>query len=126
MYLAHQIMLQGPHFSNILSKSLQLQSITFFDLIVDLRKTGCQIFLEQMQAQRKSLVDLLKDSQLTQLGESDHLPSKTEKCVRQCLRQLEVLQHVCQPVLPEEVYNKAIGKIDLIVKPGLKINFFLS
>ncbi|XP_059485987.1 centromere/kinetochore protein zw10 homolog [Neocloeon triangulifer] len=111
MYLAHQMLILGPHFSTLLSKSLQLQSITFFDIIVKLRKTGCQVFLDQMQVQRKQLVELLRDSQITHIGESDHLPSKTEKCVRQCLRQLEVLQHVCQPVLPEEIFNKAIGAL---------------
>ncbi|CAB3379430.1 Hypothetical predicted protein [Cloeon dipterum] len=111
MYLAHQLILLGPHFSTILSRTLQLQSITFFDIVVKLRKTACQVFLAQMQAQKKQLVELLRESEITQIGESDNLPVKTEKCVRQCLRQMEVLQHVCQPVLPEEIYNKAVGAL---------------
>ena len=45
------------------------------------------------------------------MGSESRLPSCIEKAIRQCLHQLRNLQNICQPVLPEEVYLRAIGTL---------------
>lgn len=51
------------------------------------------------------------------------LSSQPIKAVRQCLRQLDLLQNVWQGVLPEIVYNKSMGTIvnDICVEVTHKI-----
>ncbi|VEN60089.1 unnamed protein product [Callosobruchus maculatus] len=52
----------------------------------------------------------MKDSKLT--GPTlDSLHPATEKCIRQCLRQHELLKTVWQKVLPYSIYNQTLGKI---------------
>ncbi|KAF4525717.1 hypothetical protein B566_EDAN011894 [Ephemera danica] len=113
MYLAHQLLLLGPEFHEQLCQVMPSQSLTFIDLTCKLRQTGSQAFLGQMQVQKKQLFEILRDSGLSNLGEGDRLSVNTEKCIRQCLRQLELLQRVWQNVLPSNVYNKAIVNCSL-------------
>ena len=48
---------------------------------------------------------------LATLGEDPNITPGIEKAVRQCLRQLELLQTVWKDVLPATVYCKALGRI---------------
>jgi len=48
---------------------------------------------------------------LATLGEGPNITPSIEKAVRQCLRQLELLQSVWKYVLPATVYCKALGEI---------------
>jgi centromere/kinetochore protein ZW10 len=48
---------------------------------------------------------------LATLGEDPNITPGIEKAVRQCLRQLELLQTVWMDVLPATVYCKALGEI---------------
>jgi len=48
---------------------------------------------------------------LATLGEDPNITPGIEKAVRQCLRQLELLQTVWKDVLPATVYCKAVGEI---------------
>jgi hypothetical protein len=48
---------------------------------------------------------------LATLGEDPNITPGIEKAVRQCLRQLELLQTVWKDVLPATVYCKALGEI---------------
>jgi centromere/kinetochore protein ZW10 len=48
---------------------------------------------------------------LATLGEDPKITPSIEKAVRQCLRQLELLQTVWENVLPATVYCKAVGEI---------------
>jgi centromere/kinetochore protein ZW10 len=50
---------------------------------------------------------------LATLGEDPSITPGIEKAVRQCLRQLELLQTVWRNVLPVTVYCKALGEIIL-------------
>jgi hypothetical protein len=50
---------------------------------------------------------------LATLGEDPNITPGIEKAVRQCLRQLELLQTVWKNVLPATVYCRAIGEIIL-------------
>ena len=45
------------------------------------------------------------------LGGESKLPESAEKATRQCLHHLGNLQKIWQPVLPEEVYLRAIGTL---------------
>lgn len=59
---------------------------------------------------------------LSQFGQSSELPQSTERALRQCIRQLELLKKVWSDVLPENVYCKALGCItnsmieDLVIR----------
>jgi hypothetical protein len=48
---------------------------------------------------------------LATLGEDPNITQTIEKAVRQCLRQLELLQTVWMDVLPATVYCKSVGKM---------------
>jgi len=48
---------------------------------------------------------------LATLGEDPNITPGIEKAVRQCLRQLELLQTVWKDVLPATVYCKVLGEI---------------
>lgn len=49
------------------------------------------------------------DLGLSIIGETPQLPADTERVLRQCIRQLELLKTVWIEVLPVNVYNRAMG-----------------
>lgn len=51
---------------------------------------------------------------LVTLSDSPKFPEGIEKAIRQCLRQLALLQTVWQHILPVNIYCKAIGKLTSI------------
>ena len=55
------------------------------------------------------------------LGSESRLPASTENAIRQCLHQLRNLQKIWQPVLPQEVYLRAVGTLSNSVLDELLI-----
>ncbi|XP_067009674.1 centromere/kinetochore protein zw10 homolog [Anabrus simplex] len=108
MYLAHHLVTLGVEYKDRLPSVLRNHTITFIDLVHKLRELGTTTFLKYMQEQRKQILDILRDSGLASI-ENSTLPSNTEKAIRQCLRQIEILQTVWLDVLPSNVYSKAMG-----------------
>ncbi|KAE8741357.1 hypothetical protein FOCC_FOCC013124 [Frankliniella occidentalis] len=110
MYLAHRLVLLGFEVEASLRNVLKADvAITFVDYVQTLRHLGTSTYLKHMQQQRKQMLDLVKESGLATLGENSELSPDTERTLRQCLRQLELLQSVWQNVLPGNVYSKSIG-----------------
>lgn len=112
MYLAHRLSVLGIEVESSLQSVVKVDiPITFVDLVIPLRHLGTTIYLKHMQQQRKQILDLVKESGLATLGENSELAADTERTLRQCLRQLELLQSVWQNVLPRDVYCKSIGTL---------------
>ncbi|KAG8231565.1 hypothetical protein J437_LFUL011743 [Ladona fulva] len=111
MYLAHKLLTLGHQHSDLLPVVVQDQMVSFVDQVQVLRTIGTEIFLRQMQKQRDQLLEIVRDSGLYSIGASPELPNTTEKGMRQCLRQLELLKTVWSNVLPYNIYCKAIGTL---------------
>ncbi|XP_031844991.1 zeste-white 10 kinetochore protein [Nomia melanderi] len=122
MYLAHHLLTLGHEYRDKLPKSLQNYNLTFADQILMLRNVGSTCFLEHMKYQRIIIFDILKESGLSALGQSSELQPNTERALRQCIRQLELLKTVWLDVLPVNIYCRAVGCImnsmveDLIIR----------
>ena len=78
-------------------------------LLVDLKHLGVEYLTEQVASQRSQLMDIMKEfdlnESLTELSQGVH------RCVRQCLRQLDLLKNVWQSILPDACYNGHMGFI---------------
>ncbi|XP_069704525.1 centromere/kinetochore protein zw10 homolog [Periplaneta americana] len=109
MYLAHCLMTLGHEYSRECPSILKTHTTTFIDQVTMLRELGTDVFLKYMQGQRKQILDILRESGLATLGEDPKITPSIEKAIRQCLRQLELLQTVWRSVLPEVVYCKTLG-----------------
>ncbi|XP_015183262.1 PREDICTED: centromere/kinetochore protein zw10 homolog [Polistes dominula] len=122
MYLAHHLLTLAHEYRDKLPGSLQQLNLTFADQTLILRNVGSECFLEHMRYQRNIIIDILKESGLAVLGQVSELPSSTERALRQCIRQLELLKTVWLDVLPINVYCTAVGCItnsmveDLIIR----------
>lgn len=71
---------------------------------------GREIFNKYIVAQVRQINEIMEGAELDVLA-LDKLSPKTEKCIRQCLRQQELLRTVWHKVLSYEIYNKNIGII---------------
>jgi centromere/kinetochore protein ZW10 len=109
MYLAHRLVTLSHEYRSRFPTVLQSHASTFIDQVTVLRELGTSVFLKFMQGQRKQILDILRDSGLATLGEDPNITPGIEKAVRQCLRQLELLQTVWKDVLPATVYCKVLG-----------------
>nr|CAI5832832.1 unnamed protein product [Callosobruchus analis] len=75
-----------------------------------LKVVASKIFTDYVKSQIEQIEEIMKDSKLE--GPTlDSLHPATEKCIRQCLRQHELLKTVWQKVLPYSIYNQTLGKI---------------
>lgn len=72
-----------------------------------LRDQGSKTFNIQLQNQRTLLLQSLQDFDLT--NGLVELSPKSQKAIRQCIRQFELLKSIWQTVLPESVYNLSVG-----------------
>lgn len=142
MYLAHHLLTLAHDYRDQFSKSLQKLNLTFADQVTVLRDVGSRCFLEHMRYQRNIIFDIIKDSGsyastwrlradptgehatdapftlitgFTSLGQTPELHPSTERALRQCIRQLELLKTVWLDVLPVNVYCKAVGGLDPIL-----------
>nr|CAD7596756.1 unnamed protein product [Timema genevievae] len=102
MFLSHRLITLGHEYQGRMPPVLKQHTITFVDLAQRLRVLATETFLRQMRAQRDTLLGILRDCGLVK-------NTDVEKCIRQCLRQLELLQTVWKQVLPSTVYCKSLG-----------------
>ncbi|XP_034173768.2 zeste-white 10 kinetochore protein isoform X1 [Osmia lignaria lignaria] len=122
MYLAHHLLTLGYEYRDKLPEALKKSNLTFADQILVLRDVGSTCFLEHMKYQRNIIFDILKESGLSALGQTSDLHPSTERAMRQCIRQLELLKTVWLDVLPVNIYCRAVGCImnsmveDLIIR----------
>ncbi|KOC70027.1 Centromere/kinetochore protein zw10 like protein [Habropoda laboriosa] len=122
MYLAHHLLTLAHEYRDNLPESLQNLNLTFADQVLVLRGIGSSWFLEHMKYQRNIIFDILKESGLSALGQISELHPSTERAIRQCIRQLELLKTVWVDVLPVNIYCRAVGCImnsmveDLVIR----------
>ena len=58
------------------------------------------------------------------IRQTPELPEGTERDLRQCLRQLELLKTVWLDVLPNDIYCRAVGQYFLKILNKIERNFF--
>ncbi|KYQ54748.1 Centromere/kinetochore protein zw10 like protein [Trachymyrmex zeteki] len=122
MYLAHHLLTLAHEYRDRLSKIVQRLNLIFADQVTILRDVGSQCFLDHMKYQRNIIFDIIKDSGFSGLSQAPQLEPSTERALRQCIRQLELLKTVWLDVLPINIYCRAVGCItnsmmdDLITK----------
>ncbi|XP_015594320.1 centromere/kinetochore protein zw10 homolog [Cephus cinctus] len=122
MYLAHNLFTLAHKYRRKLPELFKTHNLTYVDLPLLLRTVGIEYFLEHMKYQRNIIIDIIRDSGLSTLGQTPELPPSTERAMRQCIRQLELLRTVWLGVLPVNIYCRAVGCImnsmveDLITK----------
>ncbi|XP_015119152.1 centromere/kinetochore protein zw10 homolog [Diachasma alloeum] len=122
MYFAHHLMTLGHEYHDKIPTHLEKHNVTYVDLTLKLRAVGAEYFMNHMKYQRNIITEIIRDSGLSQLGQSSKLPPGTERALRQCVRQLELLKTVWSEVLPVNTYCKALGCItnsmieDLVLK----------
>lgn len=103
MYIAHNLIILGAEHQG------QGCGVNFVDQVENLRRLGATTLLHFMQTSQQQLITTLRDSGLSTVGEGAALPAMTEKAIRQCLRQLELLKVVWSPVLPKDTYCRTLG-----------------
>lgn len=108
MFMAHSILKLG---TGHLIRLAQPNSVPLMDLIGKFRQLAASLFLDHMKRQRDLLLQVLKDSSFSRLDGESRLPSSADKAVRQCLHQLRSLHKIWMPVLPLEVYLRAVGTL---------------
>lgn len=78
-------------------------------LLIELKRIGSEYLTEQVASQRSQVTDIMKEfdlnDSLTELSQSVY------RCVRQCLRQMDLLKNVWQSILPDACYNSTMGTI---------------
>lgn len=122
MYLAHHLLTLAHEYRDKFPKNLHKLNLTFSDQVTIFREVGSQYFLEHMKYQKNIIFDIIKDSGFSGLGQTSELHPSTERALRQCIRQLELLKTVWIEVLPINIYCKAVGCItnsmidDLVTK----------
>ncbi|CAH0386085.1 unnamed protein product [Bemisia tabaci] len=124
-YLAHKSVFLIVEYKPKFPQTLDARLVTMVDLVQPLRKAGLTVLIEQVQTQKKQIVDIIKDSGLITLGDTSVFPVSIEKSMRQCLRQLKLLQSVWTHILPASTYTKIMGQISSTLVEEL-INCILS
>ncbi|RZF47496.1 hypothetical protein LSTR_LSTR007423 [Laodelphax striatellus] len=120
-YIAHRLITLGMEYRGLLkaSRNENIMSeadtiVSFCDLVPVLQATGNAVLKTQFNSQRKIIIDIIRDSGLVTLMEQNlddsyEFPGSIEKAIRQCCRQIKLLQNVWQHVLSNDTYCKTIG-----------------
>ncbi|XP_039281552.1 centromere/kinetochore protein zw10 homolog isoform X2 [Nilaparvata lugens] len=118
-YIAHRLATLGVQYRSLLEDvakdKMEAQKILLFcDLVPTLQATGINVLKNQLNTQKKILIDIVRDSGIVTLMEqslddSYEFPKSIEKAIRQCCRQIKLLQNVWQHVLNNDTYCKSIG-----------------
>lgn len=78
-------------------------------LLIDLKRLGVEYLTEQVASQRSQIMEIMRDFDLN--DSLTELPQGVYRCVRQCLRQMDLLKNVWQSILPEAGYNMHMGAL---------------
>ncbi|XP_056635324.1 centromere/kinetochore protein zw10 homolog [Diorhabda sublineata] len=110
LYISHKLTEWNGIYLMKLPSTLNISSIDFEVEICQLRQTGSELFSSYVKGQINQINEIMKGSGL--VGDIiKELQPVTEKCVKQCLRQQELLRTVWHKVLSYSIYNKTIGII---------------
>lgn len=107
-YISYKLVLWNTKYCNQLKHVLV--SCDFTAESAQFPAIGLEMFSKYIDNQVKQITEIMQGAQLD--GHTvEKLDPKTEKCIRQCLRQQELLRTVWHKVLSYEVYNKNMGII---------------
>lgn len=81
-------------------------NMTFVDLVPRLRRTGEIVLVDCLRIQSDQVTKTLANAGFSTSGSDRRLQSGLEQGVKQLLHQLNHLQKVWQPVLPNHVYHR--------------------
>lgn len=88
-----------------------LDQCDFLKEIESTSRIGNELFGKYLSGQMKQVEDIMEGAELNIGLTIEKLSPLTEKCIRQCLRQQELLRTVWHKVLSHETYNKNIGLV---------------
>ncbi|RZF48384.1 hypothetical protein LSTR_LSTR007551 [Laodelphax striatellus] len=108
-YLAHRLTLLARKYKEPLSIILDDEIVVISDLIPVLTSTGAQALRNQLNAQKRKIIDTLGNSGLITLMDSKEIPSSIEESICQICRQFSFLQSLWENVLSNATYCKALG-----------------
>uniref|UniRef100_A0A0B7BFU7 Centromere/kinetochore protein zw10 homolog n=1 Tax=Arion vulgaris TaxID=1028688 RepID=A0A0B7BFU7_9EUPU len=108
MFIAHHLLTLSHQFAPKLPSP---DNKTFVDLIEKIRRSGVEVFLAQLNRQRSLLLEYLGGADGFGRMEEESSREKAEKAVKQVTLQLGHLQKIWKPVLPINIYKKAMGKL---------------
>ncbi|XP_059166629.1 centromere/kinetochore protein zw10 homolog [Physella acuta] len=108
MYIAHHLMTLGHQFAPKLPDTIVP---TFVDLIQQMRKSGVEVFVAQVSRQTGLLLECLDGADGFTNVEEQANEEKASRSVRQVVLQMEHLHKIWKPVLPLNIYKKAMGKL---------------
>ncbi|KAL7305383.1 hypothetical protein TKK_0002126 [Trichogramma kaykai] len=111
IYLSHHLLLLSSKYKYRIPLQSQNFNFVYTDQSVLLRQVGTEYFLNHMKYQRDIIFGIIRESGLSSIGQMPELPVTTEKAIRQCIRQLELLKTVWIEILPVKVYCRTLGCI---------------
>jgi centromere/kinetochore protein ZW10 len=110
MYIAHKLTEWNDTYLKQLPSMLNIKCNSFNDEGCQLCEIAAEKFNSYVQYQIKQIEEIMKDAAL-QRQTLEQVKASTDKCLRQCLRQQELLKTVWCKVLPYAIYNKTLGSI---------------
>ncbi|KAJ8927494.1 hypothetical protein NQ314_020043 [Rhamnusium bicolor] len=109
-YISYKLNKWNQMYSSKLSPVLNTENCGFGDEIFQLQKVASEIFTNYVEGQIKQVNEIMKEAGLHG-ATLEELEPITEKCIRQGLRQQELLRTVWHKVLSYPIYNKTLGVI---------------
>ncbi|KAF2899559.1 hypothetical protein ILUMI_06609 [Ignelater luminosus] len=109
MYIAYQLSQMNEVYSSKFTQAVLPSPPLFTDQAHHLKTIGGEVFLSYVEEQVQSMESTLQEYQFNSIQISQVLNPGTDKCIRQCIRQYEILKTVWHNILPLSVYNKTLG-----------------
>ncbi|CAG9820893.1 unnamed protein product [Phaedon cochleariae] len=110
LYICHKLTKWNDTYCQKLPSTCNTGNLGFTNEINQLQHIASEMFSNYVKEQIKHINEIMKDSGLDGVV-LEELQPVTEKSVRQCLRQQELLKTVWQKVLPFSIYNRTLGAI---------------
>nr|XP_022903639.1 centromere/kinetochore protein zw10 homolog [Onthophagus taurus] len=108
-YISYKIIKFEEIYGNKMKSILNIDQDLFSFEIYSLRSKGHQMFNEFINQQINQMEQIMNESGLVNVICLEKLEPITEKSIRQCLRQQELLRTVWNKVLSHTDYNKNLG-----------------
>lgn len=100
----------NKEYSSKLNAILQSEFSMFAKEVLLLESVAKEVFDTYIEGQIKQINEIMQGAGLD-IESFDKVEPITEKCIRQCMRQQELLKTVWYKVLSYSIYNQTIGKI---------------
>ncbi|KAK6641429.1 hypothetical protein RUM44_013140 [Polyplax serrata] len=122
LYFAHNLIHTVTVYQGSVPNVLRNHLHILLEVAIKLKNLAAEKLETAVTNQRSQLVYILRDSGFATLNENPKLDPNSEKSIRQCIRQMQMLQNTWKDVLPLNVYIRAIGfLIDTIIEELISI-----